>query len=53
MLAASPLQKKQKTEDMLSAMTPANQQLLVKKLSATAQLPKRGSEGAAGYDLCS
>ncbi len=27
------------------------EQLLVKRLSANATLPKRGSAGAAGYDL--
>ena len=27
--------------------------LYVKKLSEFAQIPKRGSAGAAGYDLCS
>jgi dUTP pyrophosphatase len=36
---------------MLSTEMPAN--LYVKKLSEHAQLPKRGSKGAAGYDICS
>jgi hypothetical protein len=37
---------------MLSASsTPHQETLFVKKLSEYAQLPQRGSKGAAGYDL--
>jgi hypothetical protein len=32
--------------------SPMISRLLVKKLSPTAILPKKGSPGAAGYDIC-
>ncbi len=35
----------------LQKMSPPMEQLRVKKLSEHATLPKRGSAGAAGYDL--
>lgn len=43
-----PAQKMQKLAAKAAAAAPA---LLVKRLSEHAVLPKRGSSGAAGYDL--
>ena len=53
-IGAEPVQKMQKVTmgaAQLGKAAAAGQALLIKRLSEHAVLPKRGSKGAAGYDL--
>ncbi len=53
-IGAEPQQKMQKLATNAASMgkaAAAGQALLVKRLSEHAVLPRRGSKGAAGYDL--
>lgn len=49
--AAAPLPELKKQKSTQEASFDPNQVLQIKKLSENATIPKRGSDGAAGYDL--